>query len=98
MRYLTLGADYLEPTLVDLGDEDSHNQIDLLSEPLLKRIRAWGDRYQLIIPMEPGERAGVTALIEKLDAEGLALAALVAEELAPAKVQYYSEGLLRRLP
>jgi hypothetical protein len=48
--------------------------------------------------MEPGERAGVTALIEKLDAEGLALAALVAEELAPAKVQYYSEGLLRRLP
>ncbi|GAA1816003.1 hypothetical protein GCM10009749_27280 [Agromyces neolithicus] len=44
------------------------------------------------------KRAEVASFIQDLDTRGLELAERIAAELRPAKVWYYSEGLLRYLP
>lgn len=95
MRYLTLSADYMEPSLRDekLGRLDVHRAG--LSEDLAARIVAWNVEYQVVIPRGLNERRAMTDLIEELDARGAKLAHEVERELTPAKVRYYSEGWLR---
>lgn len=50
--------------------------------------------------MDSADRAAPPNLeqIDELDREGLSLCAAIAGSLGEAKVQYYSEGRLRRLP
>ena len=95
MRYLTMSADYLEPSLGDerLGSLDVHQAG--LSKDLTARILAWNRDYQTVIPLDHDGRKIVADLIEHLDAQGMQLARDVEREMAPAKVRYYSEGLLR---
>lgn len=95
MRYLTLAADYLDPSLVDvlLGRLDVRESG--VSEELGKRIFEWNKEYQVVIPCDLLEREALNDLIEDLDEKGAALARDVQRELAPAKVRYYSEGWLR---
>jgi hypothetical protein len=95
MRYLTLSADYLAPSIRD----ETLGRVDVrdigMSDDLTARIVAWNEAYQVVIPRGPDERAGMADLIERLDADGIELADEVQRELAPAKVRYYSEGWLR---
>lgn len=95
MRYLTLSADYLQPSLRD--DKQGAMAVHQagLSEELAVRIVAWNAEYQIVIPRGLEERRALADLIEVLDASGAALAREVERELAPAKVRYYSEGWMR---
>lgn len=100
MRYLTLAASYLDSAVTD----DFSGPVapaDLgIDDDLAAAIQGWNDRYRVVIPMEARERAAAdgASLIASLDAEGLVLAERIAMALADgSKVQYFSEGLLRRL-
>ncbi len=95
MRYLTLAADYLEPSVTDEASELSSLDDLGLSAALTDEVRAWNARYQTVVPLPLVERVAMAAEIERLDEVGLELAGRMAAELAPAKVEYYSEGLLR---
>lgn len=95
MRYLTLAADYLEPSVIDEALELSSLDDLGLSTPLTDEVRAWNARYQKVVPLPPGQRLALADEIERLDRVGLELAGKIATELAPAKVRYYSEGLSR---
>ena len=100
MRYLTLTAEYRGLPLRDeaLG-EVTPEDLDLSSD-LAQRIRDWNARYSEVIPLGTEDRRTqrVALLILQLDEEGLGLAQETIAELGEAKVQYYSEGRLRRLP
>ena len=50
----------------------------------------------MIVPLDMEQRAApdTVALIDRLDGEGLELAARVREAVGQAKVRYYSEGRL----
>lgn len=100
MRYLTLAADYREPSLVD--ERDGPMRVDDLGVPGLgDAIVAWNERYQLVMPAGIEERRAnpMASLINQLDRAGCSLAERVAAALGDgAKVKYYSEGLLRHLP
>jgi hypothetical protein len=101
VRYLTLAADYGASSPVRDDFDGPIEPSDLgLPDALVARLRAWNDRYQAVIPMDGEERAAPpnVAQIDELDREGLALCAAIAASLGEAKVQYYSEGRLRRLP
>jgi hypothetical protein len=99
LKYLTLSADYLQPSLRDeLTGESDIDQFELPLE-LINDIVTWNAEYQQIIPLGRDERRIRASLIDNLDKIGLALADRVASALAePAKVRYYSEGWLRHLP
>ena len=101
MRYLTLAADYQEPSVRDEGSGSV--SVDNLGIPAELRddLLAWNARYQAIVPMSMEERrAGPwAALIDELDRSGLKLAERLGAAVGDdAKVAYYSEGRLRRLP
>lgn len=66
-----------------------------LSPLLREEIMRWNAEYQMIIPLDSHARVSMSGVIEDLDTRGLDLAARVEAELAPAKVKYYSEGLLK---
>jgi hypothetical protein len=95
MRYLTLAADHLEPSVTDEGSELSSLDDLGLTAALTDEVRAWNARYQTVVPLPPGQRLALAAEIERLDQAGLDLAGRIAAELAPAKVRYYSEGYSR---
>jgi hypothetical protein len=98
MRYLTLSADYLHPTLKD----DSSDQVNVeelhLPSELVIRLKEWNQSYQAIIPLEPSRRSesATEILITTLDKEGAEIAVAIAEAVS-AKVRYYSEGKLTYL-
>ncbi len=101
MKYLTLAADYGQ---LALRDEQAGplNAADLaIPAELADELERWNRRYQQIIPLGTNERrSGETAtLIDELDRDGLELAKRLADAFPEgAKVAYYSEGRLRRLP
>ena len=63
-----------------------------LSDQLRRSLASWQAQY------EEAHVAGFPAdRVSELDADGLVLAARVGEELAGAKVGYFSNGLMKRL-
>ena len=99
MLYLTLIPSYTgSPLRLDDVGEVVPEEVGLSWE-LGERLRDWNARYKRIIPLGDVARRSqeIAALIVELDEEGLRLAAEIAEP-GVRKVQYYSEGLLRRLP
>ncbi len=100
MRYLTLAADYMSsPVRDDFAGPVEPSDLGL-PDALVSRLRAWNHRYQTVIPMDGAERKALPnrELIDELDREGLSLCAAITASLGDAKIQYYSEGHLRRLP
>jgi hypothetical protein len=102
MRYLTLSADYGAPQLRDADDRDGSTSLDEIGLPsaLVDALTSWNAEYQEVIPLDTKERERdpASALIDRLDQEGMALALRVAEAVGSgAKVAYYSEGRLRSL-
>jgi hypothetical protein len=101
MKNLTLSADYLDFGLQEDG-LGSVNVADLaVPASLVDALVAWNGRYQEIILMEVDDRrtSEARSLIDELDREGLVLAQKISEGIpVPVKVNYFSEGLLRRLP
>jgi hypothetical protein len=95
MRYLTLAADHLEPSVTDAAAELSSLDDLGLSPALTEEVRAWNARYQWVVPLPFSDRVARPDEIERLDRVGLELAGRIAAELAPAKVRYHSEGLSR---
>jgi hypothetical protein len=101
MKNLTLSADYLDFGLQEDG-LGSVNVADLaVPASLVDALVAWNWRYQEIMLMEVDDRrtSEARSLIDELDREGLVLAQKISEGIpVPVKVNYFSEGLLRRLP
>ena len=97
MRYLRLAADLGEPSLSDPDGAVSLGALGL-SPALVAELRAWNTAYQPVVPADAKQRVAMRDLIDSLDQRGREIAAKVGAELAPAKVEYYSEGLLRLLP
>lgn len=97
MKYLTLSADCEEPGLRDDAVDGRCDLWDELSLALRGDIAGWNDSYQAVVQMSADQRVEAADLIGELDTCGVRLAARVAAELSPAKVRYYSEGLLRPL-
>lgn len=95
MRYLTLSADYMQPSLRDHSEGQIAVDLAGFSDDLVARLIAWNSEYQVMVPLDLSERRSLVRSIEKLDARGVALAAEIERALAPAKVTYYSEGWLR---
>ncbi|GAB3769473.1 hypothetical protein [Microlunatus parietis] len=98
MKYLTLAADYLEPSIRDdgSGEQISPGESGIPAD-LAQEIRSWNDRYQQVIPASTQQRETMKTEISELDQLGLDLAGRIAAALGDAKVRYYSEGLLRHL-
>jgi hypothetical protein len=97
---LTLSADYQR---VGMRDANS-GEVDLatlgLPNEVLAELVAWNDRYQPIVAADVGDRSAepLASLIGELDEAGRDLAARIGAAIdGPAKVSYYSEGMLRRL-
>lgn len=97
MRYLTLSADYMEARIRDEATGSADVAGVGLSAKLTEEIVQWNHEYQYVIPLDLDERRSRSPEIDRLDEHGRALARRVADELAPAKVRYYSEGWLRYL-
>ena len=97
MRYLTLSADYIDPSLRE--ESEGHLVIDRAGLPvdLVARIVAWNADYQVVVPLGLSERRSLAGHIDELDARGLSLAAEIERALAPSRVRYYSEGWLTYL-
>lgn len=98
MRYLTIAADYTQSGLRDDFEGPIQPEDLQLSAELCKRLKKWNDAYRCVIPLDDSERQAseMQTLINSLDAEGQQLAAEVSAFVeGGAKVQYYSEGLLR---
>jgi hypothetical protein len=64
-----------------------------LSEPLQKRIARWLNRYE-DAHYRQYDNADELAT---LDAEGLAIARMVRDELPGSKVEYFSDGRMTKL-
>jgi|GEM_PF-3533391 len=98
MKYLVLTADYGDYSLRSEFEEDAQIR-RLLCTELQVRLERWNESYQAVVHLPEADRASdrVAAQIRQLDTEGLALANAIATELRPAKVKYFSEGLLRHL-
>ncbi len=64
----------------------------LLSESLIMDIQEWQSEY------EQAKYSGYSdgAVINNLDERGLELAALLKKEMSEIKVEYYSDGILKR--
>ncbi|OYN91140.1 hypothetical protein [Parenemella sanctibonifatiensis] len=96
MKYLTLSADDLAPSIMDADEGLELEELEI-PDRLRARILEWNAAYQPIIPLTEVERQQVADRIDALDAIGLTLRAELEESLAPAKVAYYSEGRLRHI-
>jgi len=98
MRYLTVNADYQGTGINDdFEGPIAPSSIDL-PQQLIDRIADWVRDYQPIIQLGTDERRNRVKEIEELDKTGIALARdLKAHFGASAKVQYYSEGKLKRM-
>ncbi len=98
MKYLTLAADYLEPSIRDDGSgaQSSPGELGIPAD-LAQEIRSWNDRYQPVIPASTRQRDTMKTEISELDKIGLDLAGRISVALGDAKVRYFSEGLLRHL-
>jgi hypothetical protein len=96
-HYLTLSADYLEPSVHD--DQGTTLSLAALNLPaeLVDRIRRWNEAYQLVIPATAERRSELASEIAELDKVGLGLARELSSVLGGAKIRYFSEGLLRPL-
>lgn len=66
-----------------------------MSPALAAEVLDWNERYQVVVPMDMSARASAADLIDELDRQGIDLAARIEDDLNPAKVRYYSEGLMR---
>lgn len=98
MRYLHFAADYMHPTLVDMAEDAQHASLfDDLDSDLRIEIEEWNARYQPIIQMDLSERGQNQEVISDLDKAGVLFANRIEKSFGPAKVQYFSEGLLRNL-
>ncbi|MDD9951068.1 MAG: hypothetical protein OXT67_05830 [Zetaproteobacteria bacterium] len=97
MKYLMVSADY-DAT----GIRDNQGELDEvslpLSEPLWRRIRQWVGDYQVIIPMNNAERQASMDLISELDERGVNICKDILSDFPGLKIEYYSEGLLKKLP
>ncbi|OYN86425.1 hypothetical protein [Parenemella sanctibonifatiensis] len=96
MKYFTLSADYLAPSIMDADEELELDELDM-PDQLRARILEWNTAYQPIIPLTEVERQQVADRIDALDAIGMTLRGELEEHFAPAKVAYYSEGKLRHM-
>jgi hypothetical protein len=98
VKYLTLSADYLRPNLRDEDPDVDLDPLQALSDRLAAEIVGWNDRYQVVVSMDMPARVSAADLIGELDRNGLDLATRIEQELRPARVRYYSEGLMGYLP
>jgi hypothetical protein len=99
MRYILIWADYMSTGLrEEAGRAMTSSELGLAPD-LSSRLKRWVERYEAITPLDEAERAGKADEIQALDKEGVDIARCIRDTLAPtAKVSYFSEGLLKRLP
>lgn len=97
MRYLTVSADYDSTGIKDLNEGELDESHLALNAALWAKIKKWVNDYQIIIPMNNAERAASDDLISKLDDQGLEICREILSHLDDVKVEYYSEGRLRKL-
>ncbi|AWK70235.1 hypothetical protein CBI38_00235 [Rhodococcus oxybenzonivorans] len=100
LKYIRLSADYLEPSIIDQQEGRTSPQSLSLSSELQDVLEDWNLHYQSIIQLSMKERSSgqVKSEIDRLDSEGMVIAQKIATELGDcAKVEYYSEGLLKRI-
>ena len=101
MRYLTLSADYQEFSLRSADSPEPIEPGELgLPYGLVAELGAWNRRYQHVVQADAKQRKAepMASVIRDLDRAGLELAnRLAAAAAGGAKVQYFSEGLLRPL-
>ena len=100
MRYLTLSADYQEFSIRSADSEPIEPDELGLADDLVAELRAWNRRYQQVVLADAQERNAepMASVIRDLDRAGLQLADRLAAAVAGgAKVEYFSEGLLRPL-
>jgi hypothetical protein len=99
MRYILVWADYMSTGLrEEAGGAITSSDLGLDSD-LSSRLEKWVERYEAITPLDEAERAARADEIQALDKEGVEIARCIRDALAPsAKVSYFSEGLLERLP
>ena len=97
MRYLTVSADYDSTGVKDLNEGELDESQLPLDSVLWAKIKKWVSDYQIIIPMDNTERAASDELISKLDDQGLEICREILNHLKDVKVEYYSEGRLRKL-
>ena len=97
MKYLMVSADYDATGIKDYQGELDEVSLPL-NESLWRRIRQWVGDYQVIIPMNNAERQASMALISELDERGIDICKDILSDLPGVKIEYYSEGLLKKLP
>ncbi|MBA8960995.1 hypothetical protein JOJ86_000865 [Rhodococcus percolatus] len=100
LKYLKLSADFLALSLVDQQDGPTSPSELGLSTELQNMLTDWNSDYQTIIPLSMSVRSSEqwNSIICSLDTRGLNLAQMIADEqVDDAKVEYYSEGLLKRI-
>lgn len=99
MRYFTVTADYCGTGLKDdFSGFVSPESLNLPTE-LAWKISQWVTAYQAVIQLDESERSRRHKEIEHLDKEGLAISREFKIYFGEdAKVQYYSEGKLQKIP
>lgn len=97
MRYITVSADYTSSGVKDLNDGELDRKQLGVSESLWLAIQKWVSDYSPIIMMESEERAAEFDKIHLLDQRGIEICKQIKTELKDVKVEYYSEGLLKKL-
>ena len=98
MRYITVNADYMGTGLKDnFKGSISSDDLDL---PLVLKaeISSWNTAYQPIVLMNDNVRSSNAELIKTLDDQGLSITRKIKDFLGDGyKIDYYSEGLFRRI-
>lgn len=99
MRYLLVWADYMSTGLRDEFKGPLRPADVGIDADLSRRLSDWVSRYERITPLEDSERAERMNEITALDEEGLAIARAIQHALGEAaKVSYFSEGTLKKVP
>lgn len=67
-----------------------------LSKAISEELEEWVLSYQPIIPLSVEERHKKINKIRDLDEQGIEIVKRIKRELPDSKIEYYSEGLLKR--
>ncbi|MBF0301133.1 MAG: hypothetical protein HQK51_20665 [Oligoflexia bacterium] len=98
MKYLILDANYQTTGLKDRYEGYLSEEQSGLSHELWQEIQEWVKSYNVIIMIEEREREINLEKINRLDQGGLAICDKIRGELGEnVKIEYYSEGLLKKI-
>ena len=93
-----LSADWGIPSVIENDDQAWSSVREEIHPELVAAIVAWNEDYQPIVPLDSNDRLARRPRIEEQDRVGLWLAGRLEASLGVCKVEYHSEGELRRLP